>query len=249
MRARPLATAAVLALTTALLTVAAGPACPSATTAASDGRPAATSRLAGNTEVPVRGGSARFDAPPALLAALRARGVAVAEIDTHGQISPHYPTGGMSLGIRSGAVTNSGGKVGGELRFTRAGIALINIKTKKVARVTGFVGNLSQGTLSAVLDRGARITLGTFTRPRINASIDTEAAALRMNTGITVTAAAAARLNAALGTTCFRGGGPLLHVRIDASLDPSVDLPTALNLGHGAHRAGQGDQEAHDSWA
>ncbi|MGW2022386.1 hypothetical protein [Streptomyces decoyicus] len=248
MRARPRATAAVLALTTALLAAAAAPACPSAASAVSDGR-AATTRLAGNTEVPVRGGSARFNAPPTLLAALRARGVAVAEIDTHGQISPHYSTGGMSLGIRSGAVTNSGGKVGGELRFTRAGIALINIKTKKVARVTGFVGNLSQGTLSAVLNRGARITLGTFTRPRINASIDTEAAALRMNTGITVTAAAAARLNAALGTTCFRGGGPLLHVRIDASLDPSVDLPIALNLGHGAHRAGHEDQEAHDAWA
>ncbi|WP_051817627.1 hypothetical protein [Streptomyces sp. NRRL S-1813] len=247
MRARPLATAAVLALTTALLAAAAAPACPSAATVASDGRAAAT-RLAGNTEVPVRGGSARFDAPPTLLAALRARGVAVAEIDAQGQLSPHYSTGGMSLGIRSGAVTNSGGKVGGELRFTRAGIALINIKTKKVARVTGFVGNLSQGTLSAVVNRGARITLGSFTRPRINPSIDTEAAALRMNTGITVTAAAAARLNAALGTTCFRGGGPLLRVRIDASLDPSVDLPTALNLGHGARRAGQEDQEAHGSW-
>ncbi|MEJ8652342.1 hypothetical protein WKI65_30700 [Streptomyces sp. MS1.AVA.3] len=246
MRARPLATAAVLALTTALLAAAPAPARLSAA-AASDGR-AATARLAGNTEVPVRGGSARFTAPPALLAALKARGVAVAEIDTQGQISPHYSTGGMSLGIRSGAVTNSGGKVGGELRFTRAGIALINIKTEKVARVTGFVGNLSQGTLSAVLDRGARITLGTFTRPRINASIDTEAAALRMNTGITVTAAGAARLNAALGTTSFRGGGPLLHVRIDASLDPSVDLPTALNLGHGAPRAGQEDQEAHGAW-
>ncbi|MET7797819.1 hypothetical protein [Streptomyces decoyicus] len=247
MRARPLATAAVLALTTVLLAAAPAPARPSAATAVSDGR-SATTRLAGNTEVPVRGGSARFDAPPALLAALKARGVAVAEIDTQGQISPHYSTGGMSLGIRSGAVTNSGGKVGGELRFTRAGIALINIKTKKVAKVTGFVGNLSQGTLSAVLDRGARITLGTFTRPRINASIDPEAAALRMNTGITVTAAAAARLNAALGTTCFRGGGPLLHVRIDASLDPSVDLPTALNLGHGAPRAGDDGQEARGSW-
>ncbi|MGW7486181.1 hypothetical protein [Streptomyces sp. NPDC054786] len=232
MRARHLATAAVLALTTALLAAAPAPARPS--TAPSGGR--AATRLAGNTEVPVEGGSARFDAPPTLLAALKARGVAIAEIDTQGEISPHYSTGSVRLGIKSGVVTNSGGKVGGELRFTRAGIALINIKTKKVVKVTGLVGDLTQGTLNAALDRGGKATLGTFTRPRTTSSVDPEAAVLRMDTGITVTAAAAARLNAALGTKCFTGGGPLLHVRIDAALDPSVDLATALNLGHRASR-------------
>ncbi|MGW7575616.1 hypothetical protein [Streptomyces sp. NPDC054765] len=234
MRARHLATAAVLALTTALPAAAPAPARPSTATVPTtpSGSRTTATRLAGNTEVPVQGGSARFDAPRTLLAALKARGVVIAEIDTQGRISPRYPTGGMSLRIKGGAVTNSGGKVGGELRFTRAGVALINIKTKKVVRLTGFVGDLGQGTLAAVLDRGARITLGTFARPRITSSVDTDAAVLRMKTGITVTAVAAAKLNTALGTRCFTGGGPLLHVRIHAALDPSVDLHTALNLGH-----------------
>ncbi|WP_328692048.1 hypothetical protein OG879_37050 [Streptomyces caniferus] len=234
MRARPLATAVVLAFTTALLAAAApGRPAPTALTPSGDrATAAAATRLAGNTEVPVKGGSARFDAPPKTLAALKARGVAIAEIDTQGQISPHYSTGSIDLGIRSGTVTNSGGKVGGELRFTRAGIALINIRTKKVVKVTGFVGDLSQGTLDAVLNRGAKTTLGTFTRPRTTSSIDTEAAVLRMDTDLAVTAAAAARLNAALGTPFFTAGGPLLRIRIDAALDPSVDLETALNLGH-----------------
>ncbi|MER0484929.1 hypothetical protein ABR737_42535 [Streptomyces sp. Edi2] len=234
MRARHLATAAVLALTTAVLAAAPAPARTATTTAAPTGSSrAAAARLAGNTEVPVKGGSARFSVPPALLAALNTRGVALAEVDTQGRISPHFATGDVRQDIRSGAVTNSGGKVGGELRFTRAGIALVNIKTEKAVKLTGFVDDLSQGKLSAVLDRGRRVTLGTFPRPRTASAIDTEAAALHANTAITVTAAAAARLNAALGTTCFTGGGSLLHIRIDAALDPSVDLGTALNLGSG----------------
>ncbi|MEW1748879.1 hypothetical protein [Streptomyces angustmyceticus] len=244
MRARPLATAAVLALTTTLL-AAAAPVRPSPSTPASLTPPpgrAGAPRLAGSTEVPVRGGSARFDAPPKTLAALKSRGVAIAEIDTQGQISPHYSTGSIRLGIKSGAVTNSGGKVGGELRFSRAGIALINIKTKKVVKITGFVGDLSQGTLHAVLSRGTKTTLGTFTRPRTRSAIDTEAAVLRMDTGITVTSTAAARLNAALGTAFFTRGGPLLHIRIDAALDPSVDLVTALHLGRPTPRTDEEDR-------
>ncbi|WP_411136826.1 hypothetical protein [Streptomyces sp. C10] len=231
MRARHLATAAVLALTTALPAAAPAPAQPSATAPPPDGR-SAPARPAGHTEVPVEGGSARFATPPALLAALKAHGVVIANVDAQGTVTPHHDSGGISLGIQGGAVTNSGGKVGGELRFADSGIALINRRTNKVVKVTGFTVDLGQGALRARLDRGPKMTVGTFTRPGIAASIDTDAARLRMDTGITVTAAAAAKLNAALGTTGFTGGGPLLHVRVDAALDPSVDLATALNLGH-----------------
>lgn len=238
MRARPLATAAVLALTTALL-AAAAPTAPASRTPLPG---QAGAPRAGSTEVPVKGGSARFDAPPKTLAALKSRGVAIAEIDTQGQISPHYSTGSIRLGIKSGAVTNSGGKVGGELRFSRAGIALINIKTKKFVKITGLVGDLSQGTLHAVLNRRTKTTLGTFARPRTVSAIDTEAAVLRMDTGITVTATAAARLNAALGTRFFTGGGPLLRLRVDAALDPSVDLVTALHLGRPTPRTDEEDR-------
>ncbi|UYB38080.1 hypothetical protein SLV14_000406 [Streptomyces sp. Je 1-4] len=231
MRARHLATAAVLALTTALLAAAPAPAQPSATAPPPDGR-FTPARPAGHTEVPVEGGSARFATPPALLAALKAHGVVIANVDAQGTVTPHHDSGGISLGIKDGAVTNSGGKVGGELRFADSGIALINRRTNKVVKVTGFTVDLGQGALRARLDRGQKMTVGTFTRPGIAASIDTDAARLRMDTGVTVTAAAAAQLNAALGTTGFTGGGPLLHVRVDAALDPSVDLATALNLGH-----------------
>ncbi|MFI2185229.1 hypothetical protein [Streptomyces sioyaensis] len=230
MRARLLATAAVLALTSTLLAAAPAPASPSAV-AGPPGEQTATGRRAGNTEVPVEGGTARFDAPPTLLAALKDHGVAIADVDADGKISQHHYTGaGVSLDIEGGAVTNSGGKVGGELRFAEAGLALLNSRTGKAVKISDFVGDLSQGTLRAGLDRGADVTLGTFTRPAANASIDTDAAMLRMNTSITVTAVAAAKLNAALGTKVFTTGGPLLHARIDARLDPSVDLRTALNL-------------------
>ncbi|WP_432142374.1 hypothetical protein [Streptomyces sp. bgisy084] len=230
MRARHLATAAALAFTTALVAATPAPAQPSAPTPPSGG-PSAPARPAGHTEVPVKGGSARFATPPALLAALKARGVALADVDSRGTVTPHHDSGGISLGIKGGAVTNSGGKVGGELRLADAGIALVNRTAKKVVKITGFTVDLGQGTLRARLNRGPSMTVGTFTRPAIASAIDTHAAALRMDTGITVTAAAAAKLNTALGTTGFTGGGPLLHARIDAALDPTVDLGTALNLG------------------
>ncbi|MFE1173997.1 hypothetical protein [Streptomyces sp. NPDC058773] len=234
MRARRLATAAALALTTALLT--AGPA-PARSAEATDATPApggraTADRPAGHTEVPVEGGSARFATPPVLLNALKAHGVAISDVDTQGTVTPHHDADGISLTVKGGAVTNSGGKVGGELRFADSGIALVNRKAKKVVKVTGFTVDLGQGALRARVDGGPSMTVGTFTRPGIASSIDTGAAMLRMNTGITATAAAAAKLNAALGTTGFTGGGPLLHARIDAALDPSVDLDTALNLGH-----------------
>ncbi|MGW2414581.1 hypothetical protein ACWCV5_20695 [Streptomyces tubercidicus] len=243
MRARPLATAAVLALTTALLAAAPAPAQPAATAPPPDGRPA-PARPAGHTEVPVQGGSARFATPPALLAALKANGVAIARVDARGTVTPHEGSDGISLAIKGGAVTNSGGKVGGELRLADAGIALFNRTTRKVVKVLGFTIDLGQGTLRAQLNHGPKMTLGTFTRPAIAAAIDKHAAALRMNTGITVTAAAAAEFNAALGTHGFTGGGPLLQARIDAALDPSVDLGTALNLGHRPTPAKEGRRAA-----
>lgn len=230
MRARLLATAAVLAVTSTLLAAAPAPADPSAV-AGPPGAQAASGRRAGNTEVPVEGGTARFDAPPTLLAALKDHGVTIADVDADGRISRHHSAGtGVRLDIEGGAVTNSGGKVGGELRFAETGLALLNSETGKSVKISDFVGDLSQGMLRAGMNRGPDLTLGTFTRPATHASVDTDAAMLRMNMGITVTAVAAAKLNAALGTKIFTAGGPLLHARIDAHLDPSVDLRTALNL-------------------
>ncbi|MEU8682783.1 hypothetical protein [Streptomyces sp. NPDC048611] len=246
MRARHLATAAVLTLTTAVLTAAPAPAQSSATsaTAPPTGGRSPEARPAGHTEVPVQGGSARFATPPALLAALKAQGVVIADVDAQGAVTPHHDADGINLRVKGGAVTNSGGKVGGELRFADAGIALVHRGTKKVVKITGFTADLGQGALRARIDGGPRQTVGTFTRPGITPSIDTATATLRMNTGITVTAAAAARLNEALGTTGF-SGGPLLHARIDAALDPSVDLRTALNLGHRpAPATGEGRRSA-----
>lgn len=230
MRARLLATAAVLAVTSTLLAAAPAPADPSAL----PGPPGAsviTGRRAGNTEVPVTGGTARFTAPPKLLAALEDHGVTIARLDARGRISRQPAAdAGVRLDIEGGAVTNSGGKVGGELRFAKAGLVLLNSATGKSVRLSDFVGDLSQGALRARLNHGPDLTVGTFTRSATKAAVDTDTARLRMNVGIKVTAAAAARLNAALGTKVFTAGGPLLHARVDVRLDSSVDLRTALNL-------------------
>ncbi|GGN45551.1 hypothetical protein GCM10012285_29260 [Streptomyces kronopolitis] len=230
MRARLLATAAVLAVTSTLLAAAPAPADASAV----PGPPGAsviTGRRAGNTEVPVTGGTARFEAPPKLLAALEDHGVTIARLDAHGRISRQPASdAGVRMDIEGGVVTNSGGKVGGELRFARTGLALLNSETGKSVRLSDFVGDLSQGALRARLNHGRDLTVGTFTQSATKAAVDTDTARLRMNVGIKVTAAAAARLNAALGTKVFTAGGPLLHARVDVRLDSSVDLRTALNL-------------------
>lgn len=237
MRARLLATAAVLAVTSTLLAATPAPADPSAVPGP-PGAAATGGRRAGNTEVPVVGGTARFDAPPTLLAALKDHGVTIARLDADGRISRQRSAGaGVRLDIEGGAVTNSGGKVGGELRFAKTGLALLNSETGKSVRLSDFVGDLSQGALRAGLNHGRDLTVGTFTRSATKAAVDTDTARLRMNMGIKVTAVAAARLNAALGTKLFTAGGPLLHARVDVHLDSSVDLRTALNLSrHPARR-------------
>ncbi|MFG2290670.1 hypothetical protein ACGFOU_31895 [Streptomyces sp. NPDC048595] len=244
MHPRRLVTAAVLALASAVPAAAPAPAHPSPAAPPPDA-PAAPARPAGHTEVPVRSGSAVVSVPAALLAALAADGVTIAEAGTEGGAraggeagpgaSAGHTDGGLRLRVKDGAVTNSGGKVGGELHFADSGMALTNGRTHTTVKVTDFEADLSQGTFRArVADGGhpaTTITLGTFTRPGIRSSLDTRTAVLRLDAALATTAGAAAHLNAALGTGRFSRGGALLQAHVVASLDPSVDLATALNLG------------------
>ncbi|MFE0191559.1 hypothetical protein [Streptomyces sp. NPDC059008] len=237
MHPRRLVTAVLLTLAIAVPAAAPAPAHPSSAAPPPDA-PAAPARPAGHTEVPVRSGSAVVRMPAALLAALAADGVAIAGVDPGGEVGPHdsgHTDGGMRLRVKDGAVTNSGGTVGGELHFVDSGMALVNGRTHQTVKVTGFEADLSQGTFRARttdgVHGGTTLTLGTFTRPGIRSSLDTRTAVLRLDAALTTTAGAAAHLNAALGTSRFTHGEPLLQARVVVSLDPSVDLATALNLG------------------
>ncbi|MFI6769355.1 hypothetical protein [Streptomyces sp. NPDC050355] len=244
MHPRRLVTAAVLTLAIAVPAAAPAPAHPSPATPPPDA-PGAPVRSAGHTEVPVRSGSAVVSVPVVLLSALAADGVTIAEVgsegeaDSGGEAGPHDPAGhtdgGMRLRVKDGAVTNSGGKVGGELHFVHSGMALTNGRAHETVKVTDLEADLSQGTFRArVADGGhaaTTITLGTFTRPDIRSSLDTRTGVLRLNAAVATTAGTATHLNAALGTSRFADRGALLQARVVASLDPSVDLATALNLG------------------
>ncbi|MGW8396195.1 hypothetical protein ACWGLP_05815 [Streptomyces lydicus] len=236
MPARHLAAAAALVLASAVPAVAA--------------IPAHLDRPAGSTEVPVERGSARLRLSPDLRSALKEDGVVVASIDAKGRVGPRgHSGGGTALRLTGGAVTNSGGKLGGELRFGKAGLALVATRSGtggtprthsaksrtsgKSVKITRFEMDLGHGTLTAALRNGTRFTLGTFTRPATRSALHTKTHSLRVDLTVKATASAA-RLDAALGTHCFTGHRPLLHVRLVASLERSVDLRTALNLGqHG----------------
>ncbi|MFJ6607997.1 hypothetical protein [Streptomyces lydicus] len=227
MPARHLAAAAALVLASAVPAAAAAPAHPY--------------QPAGSTEVPVERGSARLRLSPDLRSALKEDGVVVAGVDAKGRISPRgHSGGGTTLRLTGGAVTNSGGKLGGELRFGKAGLALVATgsgpggtqsgSSRKSVKVTRFEVDLGHGTLTAALHNGTRFTLGTFPRPATRSAVNTKTRSLRVDLTIKATASAA-RLDAALGTHCFTGHRPLLHARIVASLERSVDVRTALNLG------------------
>ncbi|MFI0155674.1 hypothetical protein [Streptomyces lydicus] len=230
MPARHLAAAAALVLASAVPAAAAAPAHPY--------------QPAGSTEVPVERGSARLRLSPDLRSALKEDGVVVAGVDAKGRISPRGHSGeGTTLRLTGGAVTNSGGKLGGELRFGKAGLALVatgsgtggtqSRSSRKSVTVTRFEVDLGHGILTAALHNGTRFTLGTFPRPATRSAVNTKTRSLRVDLTIKATASAA-RLDAALGTHCFTGHRPLLHARIVASLERSVDVRTALNLGqHG----------------
>ncbi|WP_315975405.1 hypothetical protein [Streptomyces nigrescens] len=231
MHARRLATAAALALATTALVGAAPP----PGTAPPPGIRTTAGQPAGSTEVPVERGTARFRVPAALLARLAARGVVPKALGTKGALGPHTAHDGsrtLSLRLSGGAVTNSGGKAGGELRFGAAGLALVHAKAHKTVRLTRFTAELGQGTLSAGTGRGTRITLGSFPRADLRSALDTRTRVLRLKAPVTLSASAAERLNKALATKAFTRGTRLLDVRVTASLDRTADLRTALNL-HG----------------
>lgn len=235
MHARHLATAAGLALAATVVAAAPTPLSPTPTQPGARPAVARPALPAGQAEVPVVHGSARFRMPSATLARLKARGVRITPLGAkgkRGEDTPYGHTGrGMTLRIERGAVTKSGGKVGGELRFRRAGLALTRHGTKRTVKLTRWEIDLSQGTLRAGLGAGTALTLGRFTRPALRSALNVRTGVLRMNLAIALTPVAAAKLNAALGASCFVGDRPLLRARIVASLDPSVHLRTALNLG------------------
>ncbi|MFF4284577.1 hypothetical protein ACFY0R_04530 [Streptomyces sp. NPDC001633] len=229
MHARRLATAAALTLTTTAL-VAAGPP-PGA--APPTGSRTTAARHAGNTEVPVERGTARFRVPSALLTRLAAHGVVPKALGAKGKLRLHLAQDGsrtLSLRLSGGAVTNSGGKAGGELRFGAGGVALVHAKAHKTLRLTGLTAELGQGTLSARTGRGTRITLGSFPRADLRTALNTRTRVLRLKAPIALSASAAERLNTALATKAFTRGTRLLDVRVTASLDRTADLRTALNL-------------------
>ncbi|MER5884514.1 hypothetical protein ABT160_11855 [Streptomyces sp. NPDC001941] len=183
------------------------------------------------TDVPVDGGITTFSLSAKAQAALKAKGVVLADVDTEGNVQAHvYGGAKLSLGVKAGAVANVKGKLGGRIQYSGAGVAFVNVKTKKFVKVTDFEADLTTGTLSARVDGDATVRLGTFVRPNVSAVVDAHAGLLNLNTNISVSADAAARLNAALGADCFVGGSALLDVRGDISLDAKVDLNVALGL-------------------
>ncbi|MEU9124903.1 hypothetical protein AB0C96_34495 [Streptomyces sp. NPDC048506] len=241
MHARRLTTAAVLALAAAVLAAAPSPAAPSpgsashARTTSARTTSARTVVPAGSTEVPVEHGSARFRLPSALLTDLTSAGVEVAADGAPGaaaETAPQAPAGdGMELRIEDGAVTNGGGLVGGELHLTGGGLTLTHRTTRRTVRLTRFDVGFGQGALRAGTGDRSPLTLGTFARPGIRSVLDSRSGVLRTTLDIALTQTAAARINAALGARCLTGGRPLLQAEIVATLDRSVDLRTALNLG------------------
>ncbi|GAB7035617.1 hypothetical protein AB0G35_26430 [Streptomyces sp. NPDC021749] len=234
MHARRLATAATLTLTAIAL---AGAALPPAAVPPPGARTTVV-RPAGSTEVPVVRGTARFRVPSALLARLAAHGVVPKALGAKGGLRPRLARDGsrtLSLRVSGGAVTNSRGKTGGELRFGAAGLALVHTKAHRTLRLTGFTADLGQGTLSAGTGRGTRIGLGGFPRADLRSALDTRTRVLRLKAPVTLSAAAAERLNDALATKAFTRGTRLLDVRVTASLDRTTDLRTALNLKRAHH--------------
>ncbi|MEU5208956.1 hypothetical protein [Streptomyces sp. NPDC020742] len=224
MPARRLLTAAAVALATAV---------PAAAAAA----PAGPVRLAGTTEVPVERGTARFRPSPDLRTALRANGVVLARIGAERRGAARRSSGGFTLRLTGGAVTSGGGKLGGELRFGRAGMALIRNGTpRRTVRLTRIEVNLGQGVLTAARPNGTRITVGTFRRPATDSALDVRTRTVRMNLVIRATPAVEG-FDAALGTRAFAAGRSLLHARIVARLDRTADLRTALNLGRSGRPA------------
>ncbi|MDG4859978.1 hypothetical protein P8605_17765 [Streptomyces sp. T-3] len=230
-------TTAVLAATLATPATAWADPSPSASApSAADPTPPAT----GGKEVKADGGFVKLTLDAKLLDGLKAKGVVLTQLTADCKVpkdesgKPYLPpVTALSLGVQAGSVAALDAKVAGNVAFADTCLGMVNAKGEKGVVLKNLAADLSTGTITAKLQNAKGVTdvkLGAFTRPALDAkTVDVAANAVAVDANVTLDAALAAQVNADLGVDVLVGGGPLLALDSEISLDNAVNL--AVDLG------------------
>ncbi|MEV0263040.1 hypothetical protein AB0I49_17125 [Streptomyces sp. NPDC050617] len=209
---------------------------PAAASAAS-GAPSGAARIAPvpKAEIAVKSGVTKITVSAETVAQLRAKGILLTRLDARGNLGAKVDAEQtLDFGVKSGAVSNVKGKVGGRLAFKTAGMAMVNLRNQRIARLTAFQADLTTGTMRANLDRRTPIELGTFSRPAVNTAVNTKAREVNVQGGLVLGAKAAVQLNKALHTKAFVPGVPLFDANSRITLDEKADPRAVHELGREA---------------
>ncbi|MEU7044078.1 hypothetical protein AB0A77_23865 [Streptomyces varsoviensis] len=210
---------------------------PQAASAAGSGDRAETVRSAPapKAEIAVKSGVTKITVSAETVAKLRAKGILLTRLDARGNLGAKVDAEQtIDFGVKSGAVSNVKGKVGGRLAFKTTGMAMVNLRNQRIARLTAFQADLTTGIMRATLDRRTPIELGTFSRPQVNTAVNTKAREVNVQGGLVLGGKAAAQLNKALRTKAFVPGAPLFDANSRITLDEKADPRAIRELGREA---------------
>ncbi|MEV3853006.1 hypothetical protein AB0J38_01610 [Streptomyces sp. NPDC050095] len=191
--------------------------------------------------VPVDGGFVKLTLDAQLLARLKAKGIALAQLTTDCKVpkdakgKPYLPpVASLSLGVKAGDIAAVDARLSGKVELAATCLGLVNVKAESGVVIKNLSADLSTGAIVGTLqdEKGlSEVKLGSFKRPALDKkTVDAAANSVTLDAAVELDAALAAKLNADLGVDLFVAGNPLLAVDSQLSLVNDVNLDLALGL-------------------
>ncbi|MFF5721682.1 hypothetical protein [Streptomyces buecherae] len=177
-------------------------------------------------------GTTQFTVTPQALKRLQRHDLRLVRLDAKGQTREAVPAGvPLRLDVTSGVVTNVDGRIGGRVLYEDRGLAVVNTKTRQVARLAEFESDLTRNAVLATVNQSDTIAIGRAPSQRITReTLDVADRQVRLTAPVRLSGRAAERLNRTTGTDAFERGEILARVTSQFHLDEEQDVRDALGL-------------------
>ncbi len=177
-------------------------------------------------------GATQFTVTPQALKRLQRHDLRLVRLDAKGQTREAVPAGvPLRLDVTSGVVTNVDGRIGSRMLYEDRGLAVVNTKTRQVARLAEFESDLTHNAVLATVNQSDTIAIGRAPSQRITReTLNVADRQVQLASPVRLSARAAERLNRTTGTDAFERGEILARVTSQFNLDEEQDVPDALCL-------------------
>ncbi|MER0244684.1 hypothetical protein AAHZ94_22375 [Streptomyces sp. HSW2009] len=177
-------------------------------------------------------GSTHLAVPPQVVERLREHGLRLVRVDGQGQTREAAPAGSqLQLDVTSGVITNLDGRIGGRVLYQDRGLAVVNTKTRQVARLAEFESDLTRNAVLGSVNDAQSFAVGYARSELISRqTLNVEERQVKLDSRVRLTERAAAQLNQAAGTKAFTRGAVFAKVDSTFNLDEEQDVRAALGL-------------------